>query len=183
MTVAQNSFSVVQKSRDIYEVHKYYRVNQRFFSESLLHLTLQITGWEMIRLLIFLLAAGFGDTRNPSNASLPIWLWPKGLVLGSENTPSCCETCHLCKCTHAQLSTPRTSMFSQLSTFLNVNQFHCLDTTFTLIAASSPPLLLPHMTNELNAVLARYGKFPPCSPHSVSFMVPWGCYRGSSPSP
>ena len=28
----------------------------------------------MIRLLIFLLAAGFGDTRNPSNASLPIWL-------------------------------------------------------------------------------------------------------------
>ena len=33
-----------------------------------------VTGWEMIRLLIFLLAAGFGDTRNPSNASLPIWL-------------------------------------------------------------------------------------------------------------
>ena len=29
-----------------------------------------VTGWEMIRLLIFLLAAGFGDTRNPSNASL-----------------------------------------------------------------------------------------------------------------
>ena len=28
----------------------------------------------MIRLLIFLLAAGFGDSRNPSNASLPIWL-------------------------------------------------------------------------------------------------------------
>ena len=28
----------------------------------------------MIRLLIFLLAAGFGDTHNPSNASLPIWL-------------------------------------------------------------------------------------------------------------
>ena len=28
----------------------------------------------MIRLLIFLLAAGFGDTRNPSIASLPIWL-------------------------------------------------------------------------------------------------------------
>ena len=26
----------------------------------------------MIRFLIFLLAAGFGDTRNPSNASLPI---------------------------------------------------------------------------------------------------------------
>ena len=31
----------------------------------------------MIRLLFFLLAAGFGDTRNPSNASLPIWLNPK----------------------------------------------------------------------------------------------------------
>ena len=28
----------------------------------------------MIRLLIFLLAAGFWDTCNPSNASLPIWL-------------------------------------------------------------------------------------------------------------
>ena len=28
----------------------------------------------MIRLLIFLLAAGFGDARNPSKASLPIWL-------------------------------------------------------------------------------------------------------------
>ena len=28
----------------------------------------------MIHLLIFLLAAGFGDTCNPSNASLPIWL-------------------------------------------------------------------------------------------------------------
>ena len=31
-------------------------------------------GWELIPLLIFLLAAGFGDTHNPSNASLPIWL-------------------------------------------------------------------------------------------------------------
>ena len=29
----------------------------------------------MIRLLIILLAAGFGDTRNPSNASLPIWFY------------------------------------------------------------------------------------------------------------
>ena len=35
-----------------------------------------VTGWEMIRLLIFLLAAGFGDTRNSSNSSLPIWLRP-----------------------------------------------------------------------------------------------------------
>ena len=33
-----------------------------------------LTGWEMICLFIFLLAAGFGDTRNPFNASLPIWL-------------------------------------------------------------------------------------------------------------
>ena len=38
----------------------------------------------MIRLLIFLLAAGFGDTHNPFNASLPIWLQAcaeKGSVL------------------------------------------------------------------------------------------------------
>ena len=34
----------------------------------------------MIRLLIFLLAAGFGDTHNPSNASLPIWLLKVGTV-------------------------------------------------------------------------------------------------------
>ena len=33
-----------------------------------------LTGWEIISLLIFLLAAGFGDKRNPYNASLPIWL-------------------------------------------------------------------------------------------------------------
>ena len=33
-----------------------------------------VTGWEMIHLLIFLLAAGFGDTHNPSNASLSILL-------------------------------------------------------------------------------------------------------------
>ena len=37
-------------------------------------LTTALTGWEMIRLLIFLLAAAFGDTRNPTNASRPIWL-------------------------------------------------------------------------------------------------------------
>ena len=34
----------------------------------------KLMGWEMIHLLIFQLAAGFGDARNPSNASLPIWL-------------------------------------------------------------------------------------------------------------
>ena len=35
----------------------------------------------MFRLLIFLLAAGFGDKRNPSNASLPIWLNKTGYSL------------------------------------------------------------------------------------------------------
>ena len=35
----------------------------------------------MICLLIFLLVAGFGDTRNPSNDSLPIWLNKTGYSL------------------------------------------------------------------------------------------------------
>ena len=35
----------------------------------------------MIRLLIFLLAAGFGDKRNPSHASLPIWLQLFGSIV------------------------------------------------------------------------------------------------------
>ena len=43
------------------------------FSESS-PLQAHLMGWELIPLLIFLLAAGFGDTHNPSNASLPIWL-------------------------------------------------------------------------------------------------------------
>ena len=47
----------------------------------------------MIRLLIFLLAAGFGDTRNPSNASLPIWLHqenePKIFICSTNRAVQC----------------------------------------------------------------------------------------------
>ena len=37
---------------------------------------IQITGWELIRLLIFLESrhCWLWDTRNPSNTSIPIWL-------------------------------------------------------------------------------------------------------------
>ena len=61
----------------------------------------EITGWEMIRLLIFLLAAGFGDTCNPSNASLPIWLmlqyWSEISVKGCiRNVPYVDHTEHCC---------------------------------------------------------------------------------------
>ena len=49
----------------------------------------QLTGWEMIRLLIFQLAAGFWDTHNPSNASLTIWLsCPASCSVTSANFPS-----------------------------------------------------------------------------------------------
>ena len=42
----------------------------------------------MIHLLIFLLAAGFGDTCNPSNASLPIWLSTGTVRVPPENNLS-----------------------------------------------------------------------------------------------
>ena len=54
---------------------------------------INVTGWEMIRLLIFLLAAGFGDTRNPSNASLPIWL-QFVLKIGIFFAPFCADVIH-----------------------------------------------------------------------------------------